>query len=138
LLFNTNSAIFQLHNGENKLIFNEIQFVLGQHAKLNLITACSLKQQPADRHVSPLEHNIQIPSSTAEEIPHSSTNDSLAEIQGKFFTPSLVSSGYGSQAVSMILKIIRTDTIWFRLYHRLQFFSLDIRKTTFIKILQNI
>ncbi|CAG2222721.1 KIF13 [Mytilus edulis] len=40
--------------------------------------------------------------STAEEIPHSSTNDSLAEIQGKNFTPSLVSSGYGSQAVSML------------------------------------
>ncbi|XP_071144452.1 kinesin-like protein KIF13A [Mytilus edulis] len=40
--------------------------------------------------------------STAQEIPHSSTNDSLAEIQGKNFTPSLVSSGYGSQAVSML------------------------------------
>jgi hypothetical protein len=24
LLFNTNSAIFQLYNGENKLIFNEM------------------------------------------------------------------------------------------------------------------
>jgi kinesin family protein 13 len=48
----------------------------------------------------PMEANPS--NSTAEEIPHSSTNDSLAEIQGKNFTPSLVSSGYGSQAVSML------------------------------------
>lgn len=40
--------------------------------------------------------------STSEEMPHSSTNESLTEIQGKNFTPSLVSSGYGSQAVSML------------------------------------
>jgi hypothetical protein len=49
----------------------------------------------------PMEANPS--NSTAEEIPHSSTNDSLAEIQGNFFTPSLVSSGYGSQAVSVII-----------------------------------
>ena len=48
----------------------------------------------------PMEANPS--NSTAVEIPHSSTNDSLAEIQGNFFTPSLVSSGYGSQAVSML------------------------------------
>ena len=48
----------------------------------------------------PMEANPS--NSTAVEIPHSSTNDSLAEIQGKLFTPSLVSSGYGSQAVSML------------------------------------
>jgi hypothetical protein len=51
-------------------------------------------------HQPPMEANPS--NSTAEEIPHSSTNDSLAEIQGKMFTPSLVSSGYGSQAVSML------------------------------------
>jgi hypothetical protein len=51
-------------------------------------------------HQPPMEANPS--NSTAEEIPHSSTNDSLAEIQGQFFTPSLVSSGYGSQAVSML------------------------------------
>lgn len=47
-------------------------------------------------------HDVHPSSSTTMEIPHSSTNDSLAEIQGKNFTPSLVSSGYGSQAVSML------------------------------------
>jgi hypothetical protein len=34
LLFNANSAIFQLYHCENKLIFNEIRFVLHQHAPL--------------------------------------------------------------------------------------------------------
>ena len=36
LLFSANSAIFQLYNGENKFIFNEmmmgVPFVLEQHA----------------------------------------------------------------------------------------------------------
>ena len=36
LLFNANSAIFQLYHGENKLIFkwddDEVRFVLDQHA----------------------------------------------------------------------------------------------------------
>ena len=62
-----NSAIFQLYDGENKLIFNikdddEICFVLHQHAELDLHSACSLKQQSAGRHVAPLGHNILIPS----------------------------------------------------------------------------
>lgn len=35
-------------------------------------------------------------------IVHSSTADSLTDMQGKNCTPSLVSSGYGSQAVSML------------------------------------
>jgi hypothetical protein len=35
LLFNANSAIFQLYHGKNKLIFNEIRFVLDQHAELD-------------------------------------------------------------------------------------------------------
>jgi hypothetical protein len=32
LLSNANSVIFQLYHGENKLIFNEISFVLEEHA----------------------------------------------------------------------------------------------------------
>ena len=39
LLYNTNSAIFQLYHGENKLIFNEMMmrsaYVLDQHAELD-------------------------------------------------------------------------------------------------------
>ena len=40
LLFNANSAIFQLYHGENKLIVNEmmmisIRFVLDQYAELD-------------------------------------------------------------------------------------------------------
>ena len=36
LLFNANTAIFQLYHGENNLIFNddEVRFVLDQHAEL--------------------------------------------------------------------------------------------------------
>jgi hypothetical protein len=47
LLFNANSAIFQLYHGENKLIFNEmmVRFVLDQHAELDIYSASSLKQQ---------------------------------------------------------------------------------------------
>ncbi|KAL4218427.1 Kinesin-like protein kif13b [Mactra antiquata] len=36
------------------------------------------------------------------EIAHSGTCDSIAEIQGKGYTPSMTSSGYGSQAVSTL------------------------------------
>ncbi|XP_078332068.1 kinesin-like protein KIF13A isoform X4 [Crassostrea virginica] len=39
---------------------------------------------------------------TSDGIARSGTNDSLADVQCKNFTPSLVSSGYGSQAVSML------------------------------------
>ena len=35
LFFNANSATFQLYLGKNKLIFNEIHFVLDQHAELD-------------------------------------------------------------------------------------------------------
>lgn len=38
----------------------------------------------------------------SDGIARSGTNDSLADVQCKNFTPSLVSSGYGSQAVSML------------------------------------
>ena len=79
LLFNANSAIFQLYYGEDKLIFNEIcikyvdgstsgfyfdgdddevRFVLGQHADFH--SASSLKQLSAGRPVGPLGHIIQI------------------------------------------------------------------------------
>ncbi|XP_062573075.1 kinesin-like protein KIF13B isoform X4 [Saccostrea cucullata] len=39
---------------------------------------------------------------TSDGLAHSCTSDSLADVQCKNFTPSLVSSGYGSQAVSML------------------------------------
>ena len=60
MVFNANSAIFQLYHGENMLIFNEIRFVLDQHAELGV--ASSLKQQSAGRHVAPLGHIILISS----------------------------------------------------------------------------
>jgi hypothetical protein len=61
LLSNTNSAIFQLYSGENKLIFNEmIRFVLDQYAELDFYSASSLKQQSAGRHVAPFGHIILI------------------------------------------------------------------------------
>jgi hypothetical protein len=53
LLFNSNSAIFQLYHRENMLVFNddEVHFVLDQHTLLDFYSA---KQQSADRHVAPL------------------------------------------------------------------------------------
>jgi len=66
LLFNTNSAIFQLYHGWEQVIFqwydDEVHFVLDQHAELDFYSASSLKQQFAGRHVAPLEHIILIPS----------------------------------------------------------------------------
>ena len=58
VLLNVNSAIFQLYHGENKLIYNEVHFVLDQHAQLDFYSAhaSSLKQQPTGRHVAPLWH----------------------------------------------------------------------------------
>ena len=50
LLFNANSAIFQLYHGKNKLIFqwdDEVRFVLDQHAELDFYSASSQKQQSA-------------------------------------------------------------------------------------------
>ena len=49
LLFNANSAFFQLYHGENKLIVqwnddDEVRFVLDQHAELDFYSASSLKQ----------------------------------------------------------------------------------------------
>ena len=41
---------------------DEVRFVLDEHAELDLYRASSLKQQSADRHVTPLGHIILIPS----------------------------------------------------------------------------
>ena len=60
LLFN--SAMFQLYHSENKLLFNEICFDLDPHIELDFYSASLLKQQSADRHVTPLGHIILIPS----------------------------------------------------------------------------
>ena len=70
LLFNTNSAIFQLYHRENKLPGNfqwkddEVRFVLDQHAELDFYSATysSLKQQSTEKHVSLLGHIILIAS----------------------------------------------------------------------------
>lgn len=40
--------------------------------------------------------------SKSSTMPHSTTCDSITEIQGKGYTPSMTSSGYGSQAVSTL------------------------------------
>ena len=59
LLFNANSAIFQLYYCENKLIFNEMMMrstVLNQYAELDFSSARSLKQQFVGRHVTLLRH----------------------------------------------------------------------------------
>jgi hypothetical protein len=57
-------AIFQLYDGENKLIFNEMmmRFALDQHTELDCYSASSLKQQSSSRHVTPFRHIILIPS----------------------------------------------------------------------------
>ena len=71
LLFSANSAIFQLrvYHDENKLILNEMMMmrmrsILYKTNMLSwiLIVLGSLKQQSLDRHVTPLEHIILIPS----------------------------------------------------------------------------
>ena len=66
LLFNANSAIFQLYPGEKKLILNEMMMksalYINQHAELHLYSASSLKYQSTGRHVAPLGHIILIPS----------------------------------------------------------------------------
>jgi hypothetical protein len=66
LLFNANSAIFQLYHCENKLIFNEkmMRSALYETNTLSWIffySASSLKQQSTGRHVAPLGHIILIP-----------------------------------------------------------------------------
>jgi len=51
LLFNANSANFELYHGENKLIFNEMMM---RSALLDFYSDSSLKQPSACRHVAPL------------------------------------------------------------------------------------
>jgi hypothetical protein len=68
LLFNANSAIFQLCNVSwweqvnSQWDDDVVRFVLNQHAELDFYSASSLKQQSMDRHVAPLGHIILIPS----------------------------------------------------------------------------
>jgi len=51
LLFNANSAIFQLYHGENN-DDDEVGSVLDKHAELDFYSASLLNQQSADRHVA--------------------------------------------------------------------------------------
>jgi len=64
LLFNANSALFQLYHGEDNFNFqwhdDGVRSALDQHALLDFYSARSLKQQFAD--VGRLWHIILIPS----------------------------------------------------------------------------
>jgi hypothetical protein len=66
MLFNTNSAIFQLYHGREEVNVqgnnHEIRFVLDQYAYLYLYSASSLIRQSVDRHVAPLGNIILISS----------------------------------------------------------------------------
>ena len=67
LLFNANSAIYQLYHGENKLIIDEMMtrsalYKTNTLHELYFHSASSLKQHSAGRHVAPLGHIILIPS----------------------------------------------------------------------------
>jgi hypothetical protein len=61
LLFNTNSAIFQLYHGEDKLIFNEMKMrsTLYYTNTLSWIFIVLTDWQSADRHIVPLGHIVQ-------------------------------------------------------------------------------
>jgi len=61
-LFNTNSAISWREQFNLQCDYDEVRFVLDQHAYLDFYSASSLMQQSADRHVVPLRHIILIPS----------------------------------------------------------------------------
>jgi hypothetical protein len=64
LLFNANSAIFQLYKKREQVNVqrddDEVRFVLNQHSELDLYSASTLKQQFASRHVAPLGYIILI------------------------------------------------------------------------------
>jgi hypothetical protein len=68
LLFNVKWVIFHLYHNENKLRFklidddDDVRIVLDKHDKLDFYSAGSLNQQSVDRHVTPIEHTILIPS----------------------------------------------------------------------------
>ena len=57
LLFNSNSAIFQIYHGKNKLIFYEMMM---RSALLEFYSKILLKQQSTERHVATLGHSILI------------------------------------------------------------------------------
>ena len=59
MLFNANSAIFQLYHGENMFIFSKMVM---RSAELDFYIVLTLKQQSAGKHVAPLWHIIMIPS----------------------------------------------------------------------------
>jgi hypothetical protein len=61
----SDSAIFQLYHGENKLIVNELTmksdlYYTNTLTVVGFYIASSLKQQSVDRHVTPLRHIILI------------------------------------------------------------------------------
>ena len=62
LLFNAISSIFQLFTWQEQvnIQWDDVLFVLDQHANLDFYSASSLKQQSAGRHVAPLGHIILI------------------------------------------------------------------------------
>ena len=61
LLFNANSATLWWEQVNFQWDNDEVRFVLDQHAELDSYSATSLKQQSADRHVTPFGHIILIP-----------------------------------------------------------------------------
>jgi hypothetical protein len=50
--------------------YDEVRFVLDQHAELDFYSANSLRQQSVDRHVAPLGHIILILSQPEQGSPH--------------------------------------------------------------------
>jgi len=62
LLFNANSAIFQLFHYNFQWYDDEVRFVLDQYANVDFYSVNSLKQQFADRQVTHIRHIILIPS----------------------------------------------------------------------------
>ena len=65
-MFNASTAILQLYHGETKLIFNELMMgtLCTRQTRLVrfLMSANSVKQKFADRHIAALGHIILIPS----------------------------------------------------------------------------
>ena len=66
LLFNANSAIFQLLWEQVNFQWDDDEFrfvlIITKNVELDFYSASSLKQQSADRHVAPLGHIILITS----------------------------------------------------------------------------
>ena len=89
LFFNVKRAIFQWYHGENKLHFNDmmydVRFALVQHAGLDFNRASSLKQQSADRHVTPLGLKQIKQNKTKKEPTQSPTKKTQVLRTGKQF-----------------------------------------------------